>query len=202
MWFEKFEMKSWWNKKVEELSKGMQQKVQFIVTVIHNPKLLILDEPFSGFDPINANLIKNEILEMKKNGTTIIFSTHNMGSVEELCDHIALIHRSKKILEGPVKEIRKAYRSNTFDVVFKGSMIGFTNAMWNGAELISKRTEDDINYARIKLAPNITTNNLIQALLPVAEISGLREVIPSMNDIFISNVNNEQKDGTQSNFTE
>ncbi len=202
MWFEKFEMKSWWNKKVEELSKGMQQKVQFIVTVIHNPKLLILDEPFSGFDPINANLIKNEILEMKKNGTTIIFSTHNMGSVEELCDHIALIHRSKKILEGPVKEIRKAYRSNTFDVVFKGSMIGFTNAMWNGAELISKSTEDDINHARIKLAPNITTNNLIQALLPVAEISGLREVIPSMNDIFISKVNNEQLDGTQSNFTE
>ena len=118
IWFEKFEMVSWWNKKVEELSKGMQQKVQFIVTVIHKPKLLILDEPFSGFDPINANLIRNEILELRKQGTTVIFSTHNMGSVEELCDNIALINKSEKILDGLVKDIRKAHRSNIYDINF------------------------------------------------------------------------------------
>src|SRR6218665_1862481 len=119
-WFEKFEMQGWWKKKIEELSKGMQQKVQFIVTVIHQPELLILDEPFSGFDPINAQLIKNESLELRKNGATVIFSTHNMGSVEELCDNIALINRSEKILDGSVKEIRKTYRTNTFKISFKG----------------------------------------------------------------------------------
>src|SRR5438105_7078586 len=116
VWFEKFEMAGWWNKKIEELSKGMQQKVQFIVTVIHKPSLLILDEPFSGFDPINAQLIKNEILELRKNGATVIFSTHNMGSVEELCDNIALLNKSEKILDGSVKEIRKTYRSNTYKI--------------------------------------------------------------------------------------
>src|ERR1700752_476758 len=119
-WFEKFEMQAWWNKKIDELSKGMQQKVQFIVTVLHEAKLLILDEPFSGIDPINAQLIRNEILELRKKGSTIIFSTHNMGSVEELCDHIALINKSEKILEGSVKEILKAYRSNIYDINFKG----------------------------------------------------------------------------------
>ena len=112
-WFEKFGIEAWWNKKVEELSKGMAQKVQFIVTVLHEPKLLILDEPFSGFDPINTNLIKSEILELKKKGTTIIFSTHNMGSVEELCDHITLINKSRNILEGQIDEIRKKYKSNS-----------------------------------------------------------------------------------------
>src|SRR5882762_6353455 len=111
-WFEKFEIDAWWNKKVEELSKGMQQKVQFIVTVLHEPKLLILDEPFSGFDPINAKIIKNEILHLKQQGSTILFSTHNMGSVEELCDNIALINQSKKIVDGSVKDIRKEYKSN------------------------------------------------------------------------------------------
>src|ERR1041385_8079457 len=117
-WFEKFDMGAWWKKKVEELSKGMQQKVQFIVTVLHEPRLLILDEPFSGFDPINAQLIKDEILRLREKGSTIIFSTHNMGSVEEMCDNIALINRSKKILEGSVKQIRETYKSNTFTIEF------------------------------------------------------------------------------------
>lgn len=125
-------MQSWWNKKIEELSKGMQQKVQFIVTVIHEPELLILDEPFSGFDPINAQLIKNEILDLRNKGATVIFSTHNMGSVEELCDNIALLNKSEKILDGPVKEIRKTYRSNTYKISFKGNALGFTNALWTG----------------------------------------------------------------------
>ncbi|MCC6691118.1 MAG: ATP-binding cassette domain-containing protein, partial [Bacteroidia bacterium] len=125
IWFEKFEMVAWWKKKVEELSKGMQQKVQFIVTVLHEPKLLILDEPFSGFDPINANIIKNEIVRLKNNGSTVLLSTHNMGSVEELCDEIVLINNSKKILDGAVKDIRKAYRSNTYEIEFTGNMLGF-----------------------------------------------------------------------------
>ena len=119
-WFEKFEITGWWNKKVEELSKGMQQKVQFITTVVHEPKLLVFDEPFSGFDPINTNLLKHEILELRKKGATIIFSTHNMASVEELCDHISLINQSKVILEGQIEELRKTFRTNTFEVSYIG----------------------------------------------------------------------------------
>ena len=202
IWFEKFEMVSWWNKKVEELSKGMQQKVQFIVTVIHKPKLLILDEPFSGFDPINANLIRNEILELRKQGTTVIFSTHNMGSVEELCDNIALINKSEKILDGLVKDIRKAHRSNVYDINFKGNLMGFTNAMWTGAELLEKTSDGDIHDVRIKLAGNHKPNDLLHAVMQVAEINSFREVIPSMNDIFIAKVNEQQVIGTQSNYTE
>ena len=202
VWFEKFEMVSWWNKKVEELSKGMQQKVQFIVTVIHKPKLLILDEPFSGFDPINANLIRNEILELRKQGTTVIFSTHNMGSVEELCDNIALINKSEKILDGSVKEIRKAHRSNIYDISFKGNLMGFTNAMWSGAELLEKNSDGDMHDVRIKLLGNHKANDLLQAVIQVAEVSSFKELIPSMNDIFIAKVNEQQVIGTQSNYTE
>ncbi|MBK7817255.1 MAG: ATP-binding cassette domain-containing protein [Sphingobacteriaceae bacterium] len=150
-WFEKFEMQGWWKKKIEELSKGMQQKVQFIVTVLHEPELLILDEPFSGFDPINAQLIKNEILELRKKGSTVIFSTHNMGSVEELCDNIALINKAEKILDGSVKEIRKTFRTNTYRVSFKGNIIGFTNALWTGAEILEKHTEEDVHTITVKL---------------------------------------------------
>ena len=202
MWFEKFEMVSWWNKKIEELSKGMQQKVQFIVTVIHKPKLLILDEPFSGFDPINANIIRNEILDLRKQGTTVIFSTHNMGSVEELCDNIALINKSEKILDGFVKEIRKAHRSNIYDINFKGNLMGFTNAMWAGAELLEKTSDGDMHDIRIKLAGNHKPNDLLQAVMQVAEINSFKEVIPSMNDIFIAKVSAQQVVGTQSNYTE
>lgn len=203
-WFEKFEMQTWWNKKIEELSKGMQQKVQFIVTVLHEPELLILDEPFSGFDPINAQLIKNEILELRKKGSTIIFSTHNMGSVEELCDHIALINKSEKILDGPVREIRKAYKNKTYRVAFKGNLMGFTNALWTGAELIDKgKEEDDVNWVMLKLLGNTTPNQLLQNVLPVCELQSFHEVIPSMNDIFISKVNEQNNVlGTKSNFTE
>ncbi len=202
-WFEKFEMQSWWNKKIEELSKGMQQKVQFIVTVIHEPPLLILDEPFSGFDPINAQLIRNEILELREKGSTIIFSTHNMGSVEELCDHIALINKSQKILDGSVRDIRKTYKSNTYRVSFKGNMMGFTNALWTGAELLDKGQEDDLTWAVVKLLGNTTPNKLLEAILPVCELHGFHEVIPSMNDIFISKVNSENNiTGSKSNFTE
>lgn len=203
-WFEKFEMQTWWNKKIEELSKGMQQKVQFIVTVLHEPELLILDEPFSGFDPINAQLIKNEILELKKKGTTVIFSTHNMGSVEELCDNIALINKSEKILDGSVKDIRKTHRTNTYRVAFKGNVMGFTNALWTGAEVLGKEVEDDTNVFTIKLLNNFTANNMLNAVLPTCELVSFNEIIPSMNDIFIMKVNKNDGDalGTKSNYTE
>ncbi len=203
VWFEKFEMQSWWNKKIEELSKGMQQKVQFIVTVIHEPELLILDEPFSGFDPINAQLIKNEILELRKNGATVIFSTHNMGSVEELCDTIALLNKSEKILDGTVKEIRKAFRTNTFKISFRGNALGFTNALWTGGEVLEKQTEEDVHSFVIKLVPNFSSSNFLQTVLPTCEILSFNEQIPSMNDIFIRKVNEgNQAIGTSSNYTE
>lgn len=202
-WFEKFEMQSWWKKKVEELSKGMQQKVQFIVTVIHEPELLILDEPFSGFDPINAQLIKNEILELRKNGATVIFSTHNMGSVEELCDNIALINKAEKILDGSVKEIRKTHRTNTYKTTFKGNLLGFTNALWTGGEILDKHTEDDIHSVTLKLANNVTGSQLLQTILPICEIHSFNELIPNMNDIFIMKVNQGNEIvGTKSNYTE
>lgn len=202
-WFEKFEMQSWWKKKIEELSKGMQQKVQFIVTVIHEPELLILDEPFSGFDPINAQLIKNEILELRKKGATVIFSTHNMGSVEELCDNIALINKSEKILDGSVKEIRKANRTNTYKITFKGNLLGFTNALWTGGEILEKHTEDDVHSVTLKLTPGVSGTQLLQAILPICEIHSFNELIPSMNDIFIMKVNQGNGTvGTQSNYTE
>lgn len=202
VWFEKFEMQSWWNKKIEELSKGMQQKVQFIVTVIHEPRLLILDEPFSGFDPINAQLIKNEILELRKKGSTIIFSTHNMGSVEEICDNIALIHKSQKILDGTVKEIRQQFKNHVYKISFKGNVMGFTNALWTGAEVLEKQTEDDVHTFTLKIAKGVTTSQLLQAVLPVCEIQGFHEILPSMNDIFIQKVSNDETIGTASNYTE
>lgn len=202
MWFKKFEIESWWNKKIEELSKGMQQKIQFIVTVLHEPKLLILDEPFSGFDPINAQLIKNEILELKEKGATIIFSTHNMGSVEELCDNIALINKSEKILDGSVKEIKSKYKSNLYNISFKGNLMGFVNSLWAGAELIEKKSEGDLHQVTIKVLRQNTPNDLLQAVLNNSQIISFNEVIPSMNDIFISLVEKKTTLHTQSAFTE
>ncbi len=201
-WFEKFEMDAWWNKKVEELSKGMQQKVQFIVTVIHEPKLLILDEPFSGFDPINANLIKNEILDLKKKGSTILFSTHNMGSVEELCDNIALINRSKKILDGSVKDIRNQNKSNVIEIEFTGNMMGFTNSLWTYGKLGVHSAEEEMCKAQIELTAGSTSNQLLSSVLQAVEVHSFRELVPSMNDIFIKKVSEGNTIGTQSNFTE
>jgi ABC-2 type transport system ATP-binding protein len=190
-WFEKFEIQNWWNKKVEELSKGMQQKVQFICTVIHQPRLLILDEPFSGFDPINANLIKNEILSLKKEGSTIILSTHNMASVEELCDDIALIHRGEKILAGNVNEIRKQNASNTYEIKFIGNLIAFTNALWSGFELLENQQDGKLCKVKVKLLNNASPNDVIAAVLPHVQLLSFNEVIPTMNDIFIAHVNSE-----------
>ncbi len=187
-WFKKFEIFSWWNNKVEELSKGMQQKVQFIVTVIHNPELLIFDEPFSGFDPINVNIVKDEILRLRDNGATIIFSTHNMASVEELCDHIALINKSKKILDGEVNQIKRAYKSNIFEICFSDFHGSLKTILNNEFELLDQSNDDDLTKAKIKLPKNNTSNDLIQNLLPYINLHSFNEVIPSMNDIFIAKV--------------
>lgn len=188
-WFDRFEITGWWNKKIEDLSKGMAQKIQFIVTVLHEPELLILDEPFSGFDPINTNLIKDEIMRLNQNGTTIIFSTHNMASVEEICNHIALINLSEKVLEGPVKQVQQDFKENIFEIAFKGNMIKFTNALWTGAEVLDTQDLGDEEYkVQLKLKGKTTTNNLLQGLIPEVEILGLKEILPSMNDIFIKAV--------------
>lgn len=184
-WFERFGIQAWWNKKVEELSKGMAQKVQFIVTVLHRPELLILDEPFSGFDPINAELIKKEILELKAQGTTIVFSTHNMGSVEELCDHIALINRSKVVLDGAVNEVRRRYRSEVYRIQFRGNMVAFTNALWTGAELLQHGMGANGFEATVRLLNGNNPNQILASVLPAVEVHGFTEVIPSMNEIFI-----------------
>ena len=187
-WFEKFEINSWWNKKVEELSKGMQQKIQFIVTVVHDPKLLIFDEPFSGFDPINVNLLKDEILKLRDNGATIIFSTHNMESVEELCDHIALIDRSKKILEGKMKEIKEAYKTNSFEIAYKSSGSNLSTVLKNGYEVLTQWQDDEMSRAKIRIKNNDNPNKLLKELIPHIEIHSFNEILPSMNEIFIRKV--------------
>lgn len=187
MWFDKFEIGGWWNKKVEELSKGMAQKIQFITTVLHKPKILILDEPFSGFDPINANLIKSEIMQLRDEGATIFLSTHNMGSVEEICDNIALINKSKKVLDGKVSDIKKEFSKNVYKIDFKGNMIGFANALWTNFELIDKKSIDKDNHqATVKLLNNNSLNGLLKVLMDnEVELKQINEVIPTMSEIFI-----------------
>lgn len=184
-WFGKFEILDWWNKKVEELSKGMQQKVQFIVTILHEPELLIFDEPFSGFDPINADMLKKEILSLKEGGATIIFSTHNMGSVEELCDHITLIDKGRTLIEGNINEIRDRYRSDTYEVDFQGETDKLKQSLNNHYQLLETSSEGDLHKARIKLLHHTTENELLSLLIPSVHIISFNEVYPSMNDIFI-----------------
>lgn len=189
-WFEKFEITSWWDKKLQELSKGMAQKVQFIVTVLHNPKLLILDEPFSGFDPVNANLIKDEIIELNKNGTSIIFSTHRMESVEEMCDYIALIHKSNKLIEGKLEDVKREYRTNTFQVGvltqnIEGLMYQLTQKFTIG-QTDFKSLNDDLKL-EVQLG-NHTTNDLLSILTQNGQVTHFSEKIPSVNDIFIQTV--------------
>ena len=193
-WFEKFEIQAWWGKKVQELSKGMAQKVQFITTVIHQPKLLIFDEPFSGFDPINTNLIKNEILELKKNGTTIIFSTHDMPSVEEICDHIALINQSKKILDGQIDQVREKFKSNTFEIEFRGETPDIQKDYRNYLKIIELDEKTQLKQMKVQLLNGHSNNEFLKILMNQFEIVSFKEIIPSMNDVFIHVVeeNNRQ----------
>ena len=185
---------------MEELSKGMQQKIQFLITVIHEPKILIFDEPFSGFDPINVNLLKEEILELRRNGSTIIFSTHNMASVEELCDTIALINNSRKILEGKVWDIRKAYKMNLFEVKFSGNNKNLRDFLPLEFELLEVIPENEHFSARIKLPENASSNQLLQKLLPHIQVLAFNEIIPGMNEVFIRTVTEQRKELTQNNI--
>jgi len=190
-WFRKFDIADWWGKKVEDLSKGMQQKIQFIGTVIHEPEIIILDEPFSGFDPINVNIIKEEILELRDKGSTILFSTHRMDSVEELCDHIALINKSEKILDGAKKQIKEDFRSNTFLVNHKGDL----SQLEPGFELLEKESiEDNLFRSTIRVLNGENPNKLLQSLINITQVYSFMEKIPSMNDIFITKVNEENNE--------
>lgn len=181
-WFVKFGIQDWWDKKVEELSKGMAQKVQFITTVVHNPKLLILDEPFSGFDPVNAQLIRDEILELKKNGATIILSTHNMESVEELCDEIALINKSRVVVNGSVREVRHKYGSNNIELVYTGEPVSSAE----GFTVLSDEAEGTRHTAVISLPKDADTNAVLTTLISDGvKVNSFKELLPRMNDIFI-----------------
>ncbi|WP_026705854.1 ABC transporter ATP-binding protein [Flavobacterium soli] len=189
-WFEKFEIQSWWNKKIEELSKGMAQKIQFVVTVLHRPKLLILDEPFSGFDPVNANLIKDEIIELNRQGTSVIFSTHRMESVEEMCDYIGLIHKSNKLIEGKLNDVKREYRTNSFQVGIltsnvEGLMYDLTQKFTVG-QADFKSLNEDLKL-EIQLG-NATSNELLHILTQRGQVTHFVEKIPSVNDIFIQTV--------------
>jgi len=190
-WVEKFEIKNWWKKKVEELSKGMQQKIQFIATVLHEPKLIILDEPFSGFDPINTNIITDEILRLKEHGSSIIFSTHRMESVEQLCDHIALLNKSKKVLEGSVKKIREDFKPNIYELEYFGQSL----LLNNGFEIIeTKNFDNNQKRSLIKLSNGATPNALVLEAIKQVEIHSLQEHLPGMDEIFINVVSGSKKE--------
>jgi len=184
-WFEKFEIQPWWNKKVEELSKGMQQKVQFIVTILHNPSLLIFDEPFSGFDPINANLLKNEIRNLKNQGATIIFSTHNMGSVEELCDHITLISNGKAVISGNVNDIRYQHRDNIVRIEYSDNSQKIKTIISNNYQIESSQKNNGYESLLIKMPQDSNATQLLHMIIGKCHIHSYQEVLPSMSGVFI-----------------
>lgn len=196
-WFERLEISDWWNKKVEELSKGMAQKVQFIVTALHHPRLLIFDEPFSGFDPINAELLKREILTLRDEGATVIFSTHNMSSVEEICDNITLINKSRNILSGNVEELRRKYFGNRYDLTFTGDMSVLTDALCPVADNFSPLEHDGQGRTRISL--HVADDAILRDVIAIANntvtLAGVQESLASMNDIFIRTVNSDRQNG-------
>ena len=189
-WFEKFEIMPWWNKKVEKLSKGMQQKVQFVITVIHNPELLIFDEPFSGFDPVNADLLKKEILELKDAGHTIIFSTHNMSSVEEICDEIALIDHAQVVLSGHVTEVRERFRTNTFKIKLKGTALLSSADQYS---ILSQKQGQNSLEVLLRKSNDVSNAELLMSILKQNEIIAFTEELPSMNEIFINTVAGKNK---------
>ncbi|MDE7153945.1 MAG: ATP-binding cassette domain-containing protein [Muribaculaceae bacterium] len=196
-WFDRFEITSWWNKKVEELSKGMAQKVQFIITVLHEPELLIFDEPFSGFDPINANLLKNEILALRDKGATVIFSTHNMSSVEAVCDNITLINKSRNILTGNVAEIRQQMGANRYRIAVTNppqQLLQGVDAMIEEHRI--EKTDGDTTTLILRVNPGVTRRELLRAANEAADVTLFSPALPSMDEVFISTVekfNSEHK---------
>jgi ABC-2 type transport system ATP-binding protein len=193
-WFERFDIMAWWNKTIEDLSKGMAQKVQFITTILHEPELLILDEPFSGFDPINAALIREEMLRLKSLGATIILSTHDMGSVEELCDEIGLINQSKLILSGPVKEVKNQFKQHLYAIEYIGTAMELGIALGHQFELMDHQVLDGFNQAKIKIHGDLKLNDLLRAVMPHIEILSAHELVPDMHEIFIQAVTQKQND--------
>ena len=190
-WFEKLEIGQWWNKKISELSKGMAQKVQFVVTVLHRPQLLILDEPFSGFDPVNANLIKNQILELKKNGTTIILSTHRMESVEELCDQVALVHQSKKVFEGEITKIKEKFRQNLLEISLTEIKEERFNQFKERMPLQNEQRKGE--FVSFELKNDFNQRQLFQELTEIGKVQLFKEKMPTMNEVFISAVQTSEK---------
>jgi ABC-2 type transport system ATP-binding protein len=197
-WFKKLDIVDWWGKKVEELSKGMQQKVQFITTVLHEPSLIIFDEPFTGFDPVNANTIKNEILFLRERGATIIFSTHNMASVEELCDNITLINKAKTILEGGVNEIRSQWAANEYDLVFSGDVKVEENGQF---KILNRQYENGKSSIKLKTTGKISANEILKNVMDNGNLISFNPALPSMNEIFIRVVEsrNPEADHTSKN---
>lgn len=190
-WFIKFEIKAWWDKKIEDLSKGMQQKVQFIATVLHEPSLIILDEPFTGFDPVNARLIQEEILQLREKGCTIIFSTHRMETVEELCDHVALINKSKKVLDGPARAIKEQFKANTYIVEFEGNLNGTSSEF----KILDKNAIGNNSFrASFELGKGVSANDLLASLISQVKIHNFYEKVPSFNEIFIKVVTGNEKE--------
>ncbi|RTY94198.1 ABC transporter ATP-binding protein [Flavobacterium sp. GSN2] len=189
-WFEKFEIQGWWNKKIQELSKGMAQKIQFVVCVLHKPKLLIFDEPFSGFDPVNATIIKEEILALREEGATIIFSTHRMESVEELCDHIALIHKSDKLIEGKLDDVKRQFKTNSFEVgILSDNATGLMSAITQKFSVAPAHFKSLNNELKLEIQlGNATPNELLNILTQCGQVTHFVEKIPSVNDIFIQTV--------------
>ena len=185
-WFEKLEIDQWWKKKLCELSKGMAQKIQFVVTVLHRPKLLILDEPFSGFDPVNANLIKDQILDLKAQGTTIILSTHRMESVEELCDSVALVHQSRKVLDGRISEVTEKFKQNLFEITLSEASLDAFNSFKTKNELFNEKLNE--NFIRFEIKNSMSQRELLQELLNIGKIVEFKEKIPTMNEVFIAAV--------------
>ena len=195
-WLERFQITDWRKKRIEELSKGMAQKVQFICTVLHEPSLLILDEPFSGFDPINVELIKQELIEMRAKGKTIILSSHNMRSVEEICDRVALINHSRKIVEGRVSDLQEERKMGLYAVKFRGNMIAFVNALWTGFEIEDKDIlGDDRFVVRVRMRGDSSFEDLLRVLMGQVKIEAAWEVLPSMQDVFIDLVKDKKEVG-------
>ena len=191
-WFEKLGTTNWWNKKIEDLSKGMAQKIQFITTVLHEPKVLILDEPLSGLDPVNSLMIKNEILELKKKKTSIILSTHDMNSVEEICDEAAIINHSEKIMQGGIQELKEKYQENSWTINYRGNQMSFTNAVWGGWEIIShEKINENTNKAEIRLLNQFTINQFIKGIVDHVEIVEINLKTPTIQEVFIKATANE-----------
>jgi ABC-2 type transport system ATP-binding protein len=194
-WLRKLDILNWWNRKTHELSKGMQQKVQFIATILHDPDFIIFDEPFSGFDPINTNLLKNEVLNLKNSGKTIIFSTHNMESVEALCDHISLIHNGKTLIEGQINKVKENYKSNTFEVVYKSKEKNIERIVPDRFRVIDQFSSDDNITVRLKIDNSHDKKLVLNRVMDKYELTSFKELLPSMNDIFIKVVADKETTG-------